>query len=486
MSTLLQLFGRADANIVSCIGASACLAESMGIVQDAEDLLSHAGLFGFYASAMSDARAEAWLTEMRCKAFDGPKPQQFITGMPQQKLVKRDMYCCRQCMQDDEAQFGLAFWHTVHQIPGIYHCPTHGEQLLGACLGCGRSQGSEREWNLPALSCPHCGSRGFAAVPHSGSLGYARHLSLVQQVCNGDGEFLRPAARANLFTNAFGRDADCNVKVITHRLLGMWECTSLEELSAALGTKITSRFIDKAVRGAHTGVNPIAQLALVAVAETMIDAQRRQDTETCRPVDVMSQTAFTYSLAGLEAALEVSGLPVALADKLSRGFSLTKMSADEGIPYPRLRRQLGRVFERSIDELIVAANDDAVAQALKGNLQAVANKLCGPLRRNNVFRRKDSAEGLEELRIMNRSKVERYLEQGVRTRKLLHYKNSDLGDWCRQFDSEWFQTVLPAIPQSERRGVGRRKGGRNLVTRSVRRNSEGKLVDKCSDPPNLE
>jgi len=37
---------------------------------------------------------------------------------------------------------------------------------------------------------------------------------------------------------------------------------------------------------------------------------------------------------------------------------------------------------------------------------------------------------------MNRAKIDRYLQQGIRTRKQLHYKNSDLGDWCRRFDAE--------------------------------------------------
>jgi hypothetical protein len=455
--TLRQFFGRADANIVSCFGASALLAESMGIIEDGEDLLCHAGLFGFYASAMSEARAEDWLSELRRKTFAGPKPQQFITGMSQQKLVKRAMYCCQHCMQEDEAEHGLAFWHTVHQIPGIYHCPKHNESLLGACLGCGRSQGSDHEWNLPALTCPHCGAHCFAEVRQRGSLGYARHLSLVQKVCAGNGEFLRPAARAGLFANAFGRDAGRNLQAITNGLLDMWECVNFAELSAAVGTRITSRFVEKAIRGEHTGVNPIAHLSLISLAELNMKARCKKADQTSGLVDAKSE--YPCSLAPLKAALEVAGLPVNLADGLGRGLSLTKMSEAEGIPYPRLRRQVGMLLERSIDELCVTASDDPIPRAIKNNLQALAEKLRRPRRRHNRFHRKDSVEGLEELRALNRSKVNRYLEQGIRTRKQLHYKNSDLGDWCRQFDSEWFQAVLPAIPQSERKGVGRRKGG---------------------------
>lgn len=64
-------------------------------------------------------------------------------------------------------------------------------------------------------------------------------------------------------------------------------------------------------------------------------------------------------------------------------------------------------------------------------------------------------------RALNRAKVLHYLASGIRTRKQLHYKNSDVGDWCRENDAAWFDEVLPPIPQSQRKGVGRRKGSKN-------------------------
>jgi TniQ len=460
-STLMQLFGRADANIVSPFSASVCLAESRETIEGGEDLLRDAGLFGLYASAMPRARAESWLSELRTKAFDGPKPQQFVTGMAGQKLAKGVMHCCPQCMQEDDARFGLTFWRTVHQVPGVHHCPTHHEPLLGACLDCGLSQGSEHEWNLPALTCPHCGCSNFAKAVSRVSGGYARHLTLVAQMCAGDSEILRPETRAELFAEAFGRAARLDLQQIINMLLGLWQCTSLEEMSVSLGTRITPRFVDKAIHGANTGINPLAQLVLIFLAQELIKTGRRKGDETCASVIESSPAPGISPLAGLQAALEVAGLPATLAGDLGCGRSVTRISADSGIPYPRLRRQLKEVFEQSIDQLCATKSDDVEALQIEQNLRALAYKLHEPLRRNNVFRRKNSAAGWEELRILNRSKVERYLDQGVRTRKQLHYKNSDLGDWCREFDSEWFDTVLPAIPQTERKGGGMRKGKRN-------------------------
>ncbi len=478
-ATLRQLFGRADANIVSSFSASAILAEEMGLVEDGADLLSHAGLFGFYSSAMSKVRAEGWLSALRCKASGRHRPQQFITGMAQQKLVKRAMYCCPRCVSDDEEKYGLAWWHTIHQIPGVHHCPIHRVPLLGACLGCGRSQGSEHEWNLPASSCPHCGASAFSTSTAAGSHGYERHLSLVQQVCLGQCEFLRPQARNKLFKMAFGGRGRPDVQLIIRRMLEMWGCTTLSELSSALGSKITPQFVDKAIRGADAGVNPSAHLALVSVAQSTLRSRSGKGRDPLGPNDELSRTRYPPTLTRLEAALDSVGLPTGIAAHLGSGFSLTKISAIEAIPYPRLRRQVGRVLERNIDELC-CFDDGSVDQTSKRMLETLAEKLRGPLRRNNRFIPQASVREFEELRALNRAKVDRYLQQGIRTRKQLHYKNSDLGDWCRRFDAEWFESVLPMVPQSERRGIGRRKGGRNSKVRDAMRHTA------CADRPDGE
>jgi hypothetical protein len=478
-STLRQLFGRANANIESCLGASALLAESMGIVEKGRDLMCHAGLYGFYASAMTEARANAWLSEICAKPFDGCHPQHFITGMSQQKLVKRAMYCCQHCMREDEARYGLAFWHTVHQIPGVYHCPTHQIPLLGPCLGCGRSQGADHAWNLPALTCPHCGAHRFSGAVQNISRGYARHLSLIGKVCAGRGEFLRPMARTQLLAKAFNGDSGSNAQLIAHRLLEMWECASMAELSAVLSTRITAQFIEEVVRGTYAGANPMALLAIVSIVESILESKSREGLGSQRLPSSIPHVGFSTPPAGLAAALEIVGLPATVGIQLVKGDSLTKICAYVGIPYPRLKRQVTLMLDRNIDELCAGMTDDDAGQAGRRNLQALADRLHRPCRNNNRFRRQNSNDGLEELRVLNRSKVCRYLEQGIQTRKQLYSKNSDLGVWCRKFDPDWFDAMLPSIPQAERRGVGRRKGGRNSLKRSGLQPTDAQQVAQC-------
>lgn len=205
------------------------------------------------------------------------------------------------------------------------------------------------------------------------------------------------------------------------------------------------------IQGDGDGVNPLCQLALISLAQSLVSARGgdfeplNSDIPVCRPA------------AGLEAALEASGLPSKIAVHLTEGYSLTRLSGEAGVPYPRLRRQLVHVFGHDIEELYDARSNDPRAAEAVANLLALAAKLRQPRRQNNVFHSRRGITDLEELRHLNRARVQRYIEQGVSTRKQLHYKNSDLGEWCRENDSDWFNTVLPAIPQAQRRGVGRRK-----------------------------
>lgn len=278
---------------------------------------------------------------------------------------------------------------------------------------------------------------------------------------------------------AFGGRGRPDVQLIIQRMLEMWGCTTLSELSSVLGSKITPQFVDKAIRGADAGVNPSAHLALVSVAQSTLRSRSGKGRDPLGPNDELSRTRYPPTLTRLEAALDSVGLPTGIAAHLGSGFSLTKIGAIEAIPYPRLRRQVGRVLERNIDELC-CFDDGSVDQTSKRMLETLAEKLRGPLRRSNRFSPQANVRGFEELRALNRAKVDRYLQQGIRTRKQLHYKNSDLGDWCRMFDTEWFESVLPIVPQSERRGVGRRKGGRNSKVRDAMRHTA------CADRPDGE
>lgn len=54
---------------------------------------------------------------------------------------------CRSCIQADLEAHGWLYWHKVHQYPGVWVCPQHGELLQVSTL---KSTGVERfQWHLP-------------------------------------------------------------------------------------------------------------------------------------------------------------------------------------------------------------------------------------------------------------------------------------------------------------------------------------------------
>jgi transposase len=56
---------------------------------------------------------------------------------------------CPYCMELDSSQWQIAYWHRVHQLPGVWVCPLHGIPLLRSTMkatGVGRFH-----WHLPSL-----------------------------------------------------------------------------------------------------------------------------------------------------------------------------------------------------------------------------------------------------------------------------------------------------------------------------------------------
>jgi len=98
------------------------------------------------------------------------------------------------------------------------------------------------------------------------TIGYAHHLHLVGKVCSDSSRFLRPEARTEILTAAFGDPKEPELQAIIDQLLAMWGCGSLEELSKDLGAKINAKFIAQVIRGSYPGINPLATLALLSLA----------------------------------------------------------------------------------------------------------------------------------------------------------------------------------------------------------------------------
>lgn len=70
---------------------------------------------------------------------------------------------CLSCMRADQLEFGVAYWHRAHQLPGVVCCPKHLEvlQFAGPGLGMERRDGLR----LPSLKDVAIQDRTRIAVP---------------------------------------------------------------------------------------------------------------------------------------------------------------------------------------------------------------------------------------------------------------------------------------------------------------------------------
>lgn len=60
---------------------------------------------------------------------------------------------CVECVVEDEALYGVAFWHREHQLPAVSSCGHHATALVGGCRTCAFSVTSSRVARLPRSAC---------------------------------------------------------------------------------------------------------------------------------------------------------------------------------------------------------------------------------------------------------------------------------------------------------------------------------------------
>ena len=79
-----------------------------------------------------------------------------ITGM-RSTHIQRFRWCAV-CVMNDEATFGVPYFHRNHQLPGVFYCDKHQEPLIESCFACGWHITSLAKQNLPPLDniCPNC------------------------------------------------------------------------------------------------------------------------------------------------------------------------------------------------------------------------------------------------------------------------------------------------------------------------------------------
>jgi hypothetical protein len=109
----------------------------VGCTYTADNFIDQHTLFPFYSPFMSRERATALREQMIANESQG-HPQGFYRRFGiVNSLVPRMPWLryCPVCWQEDRTNFGEAYWHRRHQVPGFEICPLHGTFIENSSVG---------------------------------------------------------------------------------------------------------------------------------------------------------------------------------------------------------------------------------------------------------------------------------------------------------------------------------------------------------------
>lgn len=94
-------------------------------------------IFPMFCPFQSEERVKAALEAMYSPRLDTIK---YRLGLVTSRYgAEHPLKACPACIADDRAKYGVAYWHTSHQYPGVTLCPIHGD-LIRICS-------AKRQWS---------------------------------------------------------------------------------------------------------------------------------------------------------------------------------------------------------------------------------------------------------------------------------------------------------------------------------------------------
>jgi hypothetical protein len=128
--SLRELFGHSGRVVMSDLpsGLQALANVIPGMVWTTDRLIDETTLFPYFSPYLSDRQVICARRAMAGTTASGLK---MLLGLLASRLGGRNrLRFCEQCRQRDADERGVAYWHRVHQLPGVWLCPFHGCALV--------------------------------------------------------------------------------------------------------------------------------------------------------------------------------------------------------------------------------------------------------------------------------------------------------------------------------------------------------------------
>lgn len=119
---------------------------TQGALGSADEIIAQRTILPFFAPFQSESAVQAAVQAMKSHSLGSIKYRLgLLTG---RYGAEHPLKACTTCMNQDTAQKGVAYWHLIHQFPGVIVCPSHG-CLLKNCTANRRWSG-RFQWTLPS------------------------------------------------------------------------------------------------------------------------------------------------------------------------------------------------------------------------------------------------------------------------------------------------------------------------------------------------
>lgn len=169
---------------------------------------------------------------------------------------------CLACLEEDEANHGVAYWHRVHQLPGVWVCQRHDTWLREATL---KSSGVNRfGWLLPAAgNLKPVVANGADRAQLDDLRQFAALVEQWSQLLPGSitAEALAATYRSALEVRGFAKDRKAIAKAYSHAISRLRVVPELAALPATPQAALHQ--VNRWIFAPHGGTHPLRHLSFI-------------------------------------------------------------------------------------------------------------------------------------------------------------------------------------------------------------------------------
>lgn len=184
---------------------------------------------------------------------------------------------CREC-REEYSLASLTYRNTVHQLPGVLHCPIHLSRLVERCDHCDPMEKIDGvNFGQPNVHLCSCATQQKIEITPSKAytkyLAYCNDLSTMQETEAFRQHKLR--ARYIQLLESLSIDSTDTSQAVKNIILRHWEYSSLTNLSLSLGIEADEIFFMNAIQARDITLNAAGNLVLLAAIECEVEAEKK-------------------------------------------------------------------------------------------------------------------------------------------------------------------------------------------------------------------